>query len=280
MKKIILVLLFLLIPLTAFCANEWKNADTDFLDGTTVLINDADNEVTDHIVEPLNRLLANYIQGATVAYNSAASIDVTSGSVVCKNSGATIYKMRQNTSTTNVTFSDIDTGSESSSTTYYLWASCDADATTFTVVISASSSAPSGVTSYALLGNFFNNSSSNIDQSKVYTTPYGFLRADSAGRGLVTDVRSFTTSTSSYTLKTGADLKVAYGGVSVGGNSTSSISNLPFESASTYSCSASFESTASFDDGYAGCTQSSGSALTITNQQGSTRTINWIAIGY
>jgi hypothetical protein len=98
----------------------------------------------------------------TLSYSSATTIAVSAGEVVCSNSDASVRKMRQNTSATNVTFSDIDTGAEASSTTYYLYANCDADATTATFKVSASSTAPTGVTYYKRLGSFYNDSSSNI----------------------------------------------------------------------------------------------------------------------
>jgi hypothetical protein len=72
--------------------------------------------------------------------------------------------LRANTSATTVTWANIDTGAEAISSTYYLWAVADADATTFTVMISLSNTAPTGATYYRKLGSFYNDASGNITQ--------------------------------------------------------------------------------------------------------------------
>ena len=61
-------------------------------------------------------------------------------------------------------WADIDTGAENNSTKYYVYGICDADADTFTFVISTDSSTPTGVTYWSRLGTFFNNSASDIAQ--------------------------------------------------------------------------------------------------------------------
>lgn len=283
MKKYILIILFILLPSVAFGANQWrKDTGEDVILGTED-INDIDKISFENIVDPIDRLVANYNQGSTIVYNSASTIDITAGSVVCSNSGGTIRNMRQTTSTINATFAgNLDTGAEANSTTYYLWADCDTDATTFTVKISASSSAPSGVTQYASLGNFFNNSSGDIDRTKVYQVPFGYLKTDSTGRGLITDVRDFGTSDSSYTAKTGADLKVAFGTITVAGSSSQAITNLPFTSASTYSVVISKTANSAAEPPAA--KKSSGSSFTAYNNHsdssGDNGTFGWIATGY
>ena len=111
----------------------------------------------------LDTILSLYPKGITLTYTSGSTITASTGGVACSNSGGTIRKMRSNSSTTAITFSDLDTGSEASST-YYVYANCDAAATTATFKISASSSSPTGVTSYERIGSFVNDSSSNITQ--------------------------------------------------------------------------------------------------------------------
>lgn len=118
-----------------------------------------------------------------ITYNSAAQFTVTAGSVVCSNSDGSIRKMRLNTTSTTVTWANIDTGAEASGTTYYVYANCDATATTAAFKISASSTSPSGVTSYKRLGSFINDGSSNIttiinDNSPSY---FGVSASKSAG---------------------------------------------------------------------------------------------------
>lgn len=98
----------------------------------------------------------------TLTYSSANTLVATAGEIVCSNSLGTVRKLRSNPSSSNITFSDIDTGAEASSTTYYVYANCDASATTATFKISLSSTDPSGVTSYERLGSIYNDASSNI----------------------------------------------------------------------------------------------------------------------
>ena len=165
MKKLYLVLLLILAFGVTPCwsANEWENISVDYLDGDTVLFNDIDDEINDHMNEPLTRLLAGYRKEAKIVYATAATLTVEAGEVVCSNSAGTLRKMRRNTSSTTVEWTDIDTGSEAASTTYYVYAIADADATTFTIKITLSATAPSSVTYYAKLGSFYNNVSSNIE---------------------------------------------------------------------------------------------------------------------
>ncbi len=167
--KRLFVLLFLLLATPAFSANEWRNGDgSNTIPGTTN-VSDIDAASYEDLAYPLDRLLAGYRESVKVSYASASSLTVSAGEVVCSNSGGTVRKMRRNTSSTTVTFSDLDTGVEASSTTYYLYAVADSDAETFTVKISASSTAPSGVTYFKKLGSFFNNSSSNVDNTQTVT---------------------------------------------------------------------------------------------------------------
>lgn len=96
-------------------------------------------------------------QSFRLAYTDADTITVSKGEIMCLNSSGTIRVMRKNTSTTAVTFANIDTGARATSTTYYIWAVADATATTVTFKISLSASAPTGVTNYALVGKFATN---------------------------------------------------------------------------------------------------------------------------
>ncbi len=280
MKKIFLIFVSLIfIATNAFAANEWRSGSTAATIPGNTLINDIDVVSYQNIVDPLDRTLSTF-NTIGLVYSSATAITASNGSVVCSDSGGTIRKMRLNPSTTSVSFTDIDTGAEASATTYYVWANCDADATTATFKISASSSAPSGVTYYAKIGSFYNNSSSDIDRTKIYAEPYGNPTTDASGIQMLQAIYDYGTSASSFTSKTGG-LLVAFGSQSVGADSTASISNLPFTSSSTYSCSADYEDNTTNDDGYAGCAPSSGSALTLINQQGAgARTIRWMAFGY
>lgn len=149
-------------------AYEWRGGTGENSILGTSNASDIDTNTYQKMVAPLDRALANYRQLMNITYNSASQLTVSAGEVVCTNSALTIRKMRQNTSGTTVTWSDIDTGAEASATTYYVYANCDADAETATFKISASSTSPSGVTSYKKLGSFYNDSSSNITRIDNY----------------------------------------------------------------------------------------------------------------
>lgn len=158
MFKILLALMFL----TNVAYAEW---DVNIpLAGDNLTDFPTDNQSN---LDALEILLREYPKGMSLSYSSASTLVVSSGGVVCADSGGTTKKLRGNTSSTNVTFSDIDTGAEAANTTYYVYANCDASATTATFKISASSSAPSGVTSYKRLGSFLNDSSSNISATSI-----------------------------------------------------------------------------------------------------------------
>jgi hypothetical protein len=160
MKKIILALFLSLCLISqGYCADQWTKAQ---LAGTTAAAdidtyNLANNEATD-------RLLYTYRQGCALVYASAATITVNSGALALPNSVGTVVRWRRNTSATTVAWANIDTGSEANATTYYVYGVADTDATTFTIMISTNSSAPTGATYYRRLGSFYNDASGNITQ--------------------------------------------------------------------------------------------------------------------
>jgi hypothetical protein len=117
-------------------------------------------------LDRLELVLREYPKGISLSYSSASTIVASTGGVVCADSAGTTKKFRGNTSTTNITFSDLDTGSESAGT-YYVYANCDATATTATFKISSSSTSPSGVTYYKRIGSFVNDGSNNITASSI-----------------------------------------------------------------------------------------------------------------
>jgi len=275
MKKLILgIMILFMFTGVGFCADIWDKDDP----AGTANVSDIDTLITTNN-SVLDILLAGYRSGTKLSYLSAATLSVAAGEVTCSVAAGTTRKWRRNTSATTVTWAMIDTGAEAASTTYYVYANADADATTFTVTVSTSSSAPTGVTSYKKLGSFYNDSSSNIERGKVYDEPSGSLKANSSGQGFMMSVQDYGSSTSSYTSKEQWDLRVAYGSASVGGNSSTAISNMLFTSAATYKAVVCVTGSTEVTEN-ATVSQSSGSAMTIYNEQPATRTLNWIAIGY
>jgi hypothetical protein len=150
----------------------------------------------------LDRFLQYGRHDCKISYASASTITVGTGSVVCSNSGGTVRHLRANTAAVTVTWGMIDTGAEEASKTYYLWAVGDADATTFTVMISLSNTAPTGATYYKRLGSFYNDSSSNIT---------ALTDDDGVGDGVVSTLKLKTTLGEVSTASTGALLALPGG---------------------------------------------------------------------
>lgn len=179
MKRTLLALILIFVACPAWSA-EWDKS----LPAGTTLINDIDTTVQDNNTA-LDRLLANYRQGQVLTYASASTLTVTAGEITCSNSGGTVRKMRKNPSSTTVTWADIDTGSEASSTTYYVYASCDAVADTATYKISLSATTPTGLTSYKRIGSFYNDGSSDItlitNDNNYYAPSVGTSASKSSG---------------------------------------------------------------------------------------------------
>ena len=266
---------------TAMCANNWRNSSTDFMDGDNVLFNDLDSEISDHINEPLERYLLDFDTRISLVYASASTVTATAGSTVCENSAGTLIEMRRNTSSTVISWADIDTGAEGNAT-YYVYAVADADATVATFKISLSSSAPSGVTLYKQVGSFV-NASGDITKTSIAAPPYAPTPSDASGKPPISANYSYNTATSSFTEVTGG-LKVAYGYIADAPIAGTAITNLPFTSSSTYSC---VLGTAGFSRGTIvepTCLNSSGSSMTVygnhTDGVGYNRAAYWVAVGY
>lgn len=158
MKRLLFgFLILMMIGTNAYSADQWAKTQLD--GGINIsdidLYNQANNEATD-------RLLFNYRRNLTVIPDTSSQVKVLAGEIGIQNSAGSIVKWRRNTSTTTVTFSDLDTGSEASSTQYYLYVLADTDAKTCTFKISTSSTSPDGATQYRKIGYFYNDSLSNI----------------------------------------------------------------------------------------------------------------------
>ncbi len=274
MRILLSMLLMLLIPTQGFCVTQWNKAipaagDTKSAWPAAVT---AQWSIMDTLV-------SNYRRGESLIYKNSTTLTVTTGEV--SNSGGSLRLFLKDTGNTDITTANLDTGASfSAGTQYYVYAGTSSStASSSTYYISLSSSAPTGPTYYASIGSFITDGSGNIVSQKVYSTNYGPVNSDSNGQPGVQAVFNYSTSSSSYTLKTGG-LLVAYGSVSVGASSSATITNLPFTSSTTYSCSASQAGGTVANEG-PGCTVGSGSSLTIYNNWPSgSLTINWIATGY
>lgn len=273
-KRLLLGLIILLMTSYAYASDQW-----------TVGTPSSSANVSDYPAQALtnngviDRLLSYYRAKQALLYKNASTVTVSAGEISCTNSSTGVHVWRQNASGTDVTFSDLDTGSEASSTTYYVYANCDANAATNTYKISINPTTPTGVTSYRLVGSFYNDASNNITPGSIATTAYAPVPSDSNGLPRISSVYDFGSSSSSYTIKDGG-MKIAFGQISVGSQSSATISNLPFTSAASYVVFC--QNNQSFDAGSYGSvvTNSSGSSAVVGNSVAATRTINWFAIGY
>lgn len=161
MKQFFSVCLILMIAVTGYATpgiDDWDKSEPP----SGAWINDGQVDIVANNAA-LDRMLANYRQGARLVYASDSTITVEAGEVMLSNSGGTIRVMAQNTSDTTVAWTDIDTGGEVSATTHYIYGTSTNDATnTFSAKISTSSSAPSSGTYYQRLGSFYNDENGNI----------------------------------------------------------------------------------------------------------------------
>jgi len=162
MKRILVVLLILGLVVcqvnSGYCASQWDKSSP----AGTISISDLDTYIASTNNAALDRLLYDYRHNAVLVYASASTLTVLAGRVAIPNAAGTTVRWRGETSSTTVTWANIDTGIEAVSAQYYVYLSGDTDETGFDVVSSTSSSAPSGITYYRKIGYFYNNSSGNI----------------------------------------------------------------------------------------------------------------------
>ncbi len=113
------------------------------------------------------RYLADPANEARVEWVSATSLKIKAGIIWCTNASGSIRVPRKLTADITLTFADLDTGGEAANTRYFVIAAADASNTTITGKFSLSSTAPTGITTFAVLASFQNNGSSDIDKWSV-----------------------------------------------------------------------------------------------------------------
>lgn len=95
---------------------------------------------------------------------------------------------------------------------------------------------------------------------------------------ILASILDYGTSASASTSKSQSALRVCFGTLTVGGNSNSALSNLPFTNSSSYVIIAVFGSATDAIEAVV-VTRSSGSAATIYNNDNLSQDIMWFAIG-
>lgn len=168
MKRMSLIFLLVFILCGVASAAQWNNGGTAQVPGT-INVSDLDYNMQNYVTGPLDRLLSGYREEMKVTYSSASQLSITAGEVMVSNADESVRLVLRNTAATTVTWADIDTGSEAVSTTYYVYAVASLiTSETATFKISASSTAPNGVTYYKKIGSFYNNASGDISYTSNY----------------------------------------------------------------------------------------------------------------
>lgn len=180
MKKLFTLFTLLLIAFPAYASWDKDSPDIDslYVDEcfTAILTNQS----------AIDSLLAGYRKGARLTYTSESTVTVGSGQVVVSNSDGSVRLFLSNSSTTSVTFSNIDTGTESASTQYYVYAYTNStSASTFSCIVSSSATSPTGATYYAKIGSFYNDPNSNM--TLIYNNG-DFFEIDDEGSAKSVDV--------------------------------------------------------------------------------------------
>ncbi len=186
MKKLVSLILMLSLSFHVYAGNQWQaGTGAETIPGSTN-ISDIDAVSFQNMTDPLDRLLTSYRRNCKITYLSASTLTVEAGELVVSNADGSIPLYLQNTSSTTVEWTDIDTGAEASSTTYYLYGYQDTPSDTdIDFTISTSSTTPTGITYYERLGSFYNDSSSNIIRGSLITNDnnyYGLRLGDAVAK--------------------------------------------------------------------------------------------------
>lgn len=191
MFRIFLIFLLLTQPSWAV-TNQWRGGvGTNELDGTQSANLIGFNSYN-HIVQPLDNLLYKYCN-EYIQYASSTTLTIISGACVVSNSQGTIRLFLQDTANSTLTSANLDTGSITASTTYYVYSTAATNsATTSTYYISTSNTAPSGQTYYYKIGQFSTDSSSQFTQIVNYSQPFGYVSSTPISKSTGVVYQAFT----------------------------------------------------------------------------------------
>lgn len=156
------ILLALLLIITPAWAGQWRNGT-----GEQTILGSSQAALIGYnsynsIVQPLDNILSNHCN-EWLQYASSSTMTVMAGTCVVSNSQGTIRLFMLDTSNTTITSANLDTGSLTANTTYYVYATAATNAaTTSTYYISASNTAPSGQSYYYQIGSFITDANTQI----------------------------------------------------------------------------------------------------------------------
>lgn len=119
-----------------------------------------------HLVEVLPSIILSYVDANTV--------QASTGLAVPRNSTDSIKVFRKNTSTTNITGSDLDASGPTfaANTDYYIYADATSSGTSVPFVVSTNAAKSSSTIPYRLIGGFATNGSSEVIQDSIWSV-YG-----------------------------------------------------------------------------------------------------------
>lgn len=175
------ILLALLLMTTPVMAQQWRGGT-----GEQTILGSSQAALIGYnsynkIVQPLDNLLSNYCN-EYLQYTSSSTITVIAGACVDSNSQGSIRLFMQDTANTILSSTNLDTGSITASTTYYVYSTAATTSTySSTYYISISATAPSGQTYYYQIGSFAtdansqftnitNNNPNKGSLNQIYTT--------------------------------------------------------------------------------------------------------------
>ncbi len=184
LKKILCLLIasvFFMQVVYSADINDWiRGTGVDVVEGGET-ISTLDDVITNYLQDPLDRLLINYVRGCTITVTDDEVLTISAGEVTTTTAGG-VHRMRRNPSTATVdnTAADVgglDTGSVAASTWYGVFAIADADATTFTLILSTSFTNPTNGAAlyYRLIGCALTDGTA--DWLKAYYTGNGNIVA-------------------------------------------------------------------------------------------------------
>jgi len=119
---------------------------------------------------------------------------------------------------------------------------------------------------------------SNFIDSKIDTAYLAVSGTNLTIATAMIDLVRFT-SLSATTKESARSLKICMGSASIGGNTSTNITNLPFADATSYVISVVYETGATDIDQNPVAERTDGGTCEITNAEGATNTVMWLAIG-